>query len=192
LSRCFKECSVLAIILGSSIDNLNYGEKMTTSELLEEETKEENPSEKRKYFSVINEQKQLAILIVDDSSEDRDWYKRMLKNGEVWDCSFREAETGQLGLELCQGWKPDCIILDYVLPDFDGLEFLSRLKEINYSGLVIFLTGQGSEKVASEAIKKGVQGYFIKSLLTLESLIKTINNGIKNVRLKNSQILLSF
>lgn len=133
------------------------------------------------------DKKQLAVLLVDDSSEDRQWYKRLLRNGGVWDCLFMESETGHMGIDLCQAGRPDCILLDYRLPDLDGLEFLSRLKEIRYTGLVILLTGQGNEAVAVEAMKRGTHDYFVKDSLSSESLTRAIQKGLKQVRRSESQ-----
>ncbi len=67
---------------------------------------------------------------------------------------------------MCRDVRPDCILLDYQLPDLDGLEFLDRFRA-EFAGddvAIIMLTGHGNETVAVQAMKKGVQDYLIKSL----------------------------
>ena len=51
---------------------------------------------------------------------------RHLKKGfEGSNYRIFESETGQKGIQFCKEENPDCILLDYLLPDMDGLEFLS-------------------------------------------------------------------
>jgi diguanylate cyclase (GGDEF)-like protein len=128
-----------------------------------------------------NTQDPIKILIVDDSSEDQETYTRHLKNGgNGFDHRIFASETGQEGIQLCKDENPDCILLDYLLPDMDGLEFLSLLKEKGYPGAIIMLTGQGSEKVAVEAMKSGAQDYLVKDNFSSEALSSAIVKAIQN------------
>jgi two-component system cell cycle response regulator len=123
----------------------------------------------------------IKILIVDDSSEDREVYIRHLKKVmDTSDYCIFESETGQEGIQLCKDENPDCILLDYLLPDMDGLEFLSLLKEKGYPGAVIMLTGQGSEQVAVEAMKNGAQDYLVKDNFSFEALNSAILKAVHN------------
>jgi diguanylate cyclase (GGDEF)-like protein len=123
----------------------------------------------------------IKILIVDDSSEDREVYIRHLKKiMDTSDYCIFESETGQEGIQLCKNEYPDCILLDYLLPDMDGLEFLSLLKEKGYPGAIIMLTGQGSEQVAVEAMKNGAQDYLVKDNYTSEALNSAIVKAVHN------------
>ena len=123
-------------------------------------------------------QKILKVLIVDDSPEDREVYTRFLKKSFKDDCSIFSSETGQEGIKSCKEENPDCILLDYLLPDMDGLEFLSLLKEKGFSGAVLMLTGQGSETVAVEAMKGGANDYLIKSNFSSEALHNAIIQAV--------------
>lgn len=113
-----------------------------------------------------------TVLLVDDSLEDRITYRRYLMRDKQHAYRILEAETGHEGLLLCQQQFPDVILLDYLLPDLDGLEFLGELKtQFDRTNLaVIMLTGQGNEQIAAQAIKSGAAEYLVKKNLTPESL----------------------
>jgi PAS domain S-box-containing protein len=104
------------------------------------------------------------ILIVDDSPEDRELYRRLIGRGSEQDYVFWEAGLAEEGLELYRSENPDCVVLDYQLPDLNGLEFLARLQpELgNDPAPIIMLTGQGNETVAVQALKMGAQDYLVK------------------------------
>ncbi len=133
-------------------------------------------------------QDSIKILIVDDGPEDREVYARHLKKGfDGSDYSIVECKTGQEGIQHCIEETPDCILLDYLLPDMDGLEFLSLLKEKGYPGAVIMLTGQGSEIVAVEAMKGGAQDYLIKDNFSWQALHSAIVTAVHNNNLDETK-----
>ena len=132
----------------------------------------------------------LTILIVDDSPEDRAVYVRLLTQDRRHEYRFLETDSGEEGLRLGREARPDCLLLDYRLPDLDGLEFLSRLTaETGDDPLpVIVLTGQGSESVAVQAMKSGAQDYLLKGAISAEALFRAVANAVEKVGLKR-QIL---
>ena len=72
----------------------------------------------------------LRILIIDDSPEDQEIMQRLLQKGAPERFRFDTAETGAAGLRTClnsEAGLPDCILLDYHLPDYDAPEFLMTL-----------------------------------------------------------------
>jgi PAS domain S-box-containing protein len=129
---------------------------------------------------------QQTVLIVDDSPEDREIYRHYLLQDRERHYTIWEEGLGSRGLALCQKLHPDCVLLDYLLPDMDGIEFLGALKNgmENSAPAVVMLTGQGDEKVAVRAIKNGAQDYLVKDQTTFESLSLTVSTAIENVRLR--------
>jgi signal transduction histidine kinase len=123
------------------------------------------------------------ILIVDDSPEDREHYRRMLSQDPEHAYQFLEAEMGEEGLEMALAGEADCLLLDYRLPDVDGLEFLTRLRA-HRRVPVIVLTGQGNEAVAVEAMKGGAQDYLLKGAVTRQALQSAVRNAIERVTLQ--------
>ncbi len=118
------------------------------------------------------------VLLVDDCLEDRTTYRRSLSHDQRHSYKILEAETGKEALLLCRQEFPDVILLDYLLPDMDGLEFLGELKvqfgQANFP--VIILTGQGNEQIAVQAMKDGAAEYLTKQNLIPESLRLVMEN----------------
>jgi PAS domain S-box-containing protein len=109
--------------------------------------------------------RQHRVLIIDDSAEDRSTYRRLISRNTEHEFLFLEADTGEDGLRLYNNEQPDCVLLDYNLPDVSGLEFLARLNPERAADAppIIMLTGQGTERVAVQALKLGAQDYLIKN-----------------------------
>lgn len=131
-------------------------------------------------------QQHRTLLIVDDSSEDRELYRRYLLYDHEYSYTILEAALGQQGIELWHQHQPDAVLLDYRLPDLDGLEFLSRLQSTlpEFCLPVIVVTGQGNEGIAVQAMKAGAQDYLMKEQLTPEGLHLAVNGAIAAVQLR--------
>ncbi|MDE2309440.1 MAG: response regulator [Betaproteobacteria bacterium] len=107
---------------------------------------------------------QIRLLLVDDDLVDRMACRRALAQNPEYEFVLSEAETGREGLRLAHAQKPECVLLDYHLPDLNGLEFLAELRN-NQDDIpvpVIMLTGTDNASVAVEAMKRGAQDYLIK------------------------------
>ena len=132
----------------------------------------------------------LLILIVDDSPEDRELYRRCLNSRSGRTYQFFEAESAQKGLAMCRLWPINCVLLDYRLPDLDGLEFLMKLRG-NSAFVpvpVVMLTGLGSPQLEDKAWRGGAVVYLDKGAATPVLLSAAIQRAIKHHRqLTNSQ-----
>jgi carbon storage regulator CsrA len=124
--------------------------------------------------------RQPRILIVDDNADDRQFVRRLLRRGTADDYLFTESELGEEGLQRCQENIPDCVVLDYRLPDLDGLEFLGMLRRNQaWRNIpVIMITGEGNETVAHQAIQEGAQAYLSKDDMSAELFQQLIIQAI--------------
>ncbi|MCU0570760.1 MAG: response regulator [Oculatellaceae cyanobacterium Prado106] len=127
-----------------------------------------------------------TLLIVEDFAPDRELYRRCLTADDRHGYRMLEAESVEEGLELYQTQTIDAILLDYKLPDGDGLFFLESLKaQVNgVTPPVVMVTGEGDERIAAQAIKLGVEEYLVKSDLTPDQLQVTMRTAIENARLR--------
>lgn len=128
-----------------------------------------------------------TILIVDDSEVDRLAYQRYLMKSEDLKYTTLESDSGEGGLALCSQHQPDIILLDYLLPDLNGIEFLQALKNQGKAlPSVIMLTGQGSEQVAVEALRAGAQDYLVKGHLEPGQLVQAIRRALVQQNLQST------
>jgi len=126
------------------------------------------------------------ILIVDDSPEDRESVRRFLRKDAQFEYRFLENSTGLEGLQTCRTSSVDCVLLDYDLPDLNGLRFLEELTEGTDRAPVpvVMLTGRGGEAIAVEALKRGAQDYLVKGSYSPESLRKSVDDAIDRVAIR--------
>jgi signal transduction histidine kinase/response regulator of citrate/malate metabolism len=117
-----------------------------------------------------------SVLIIEDSESDRMVYQRYLAKVLPANSKVLACDNGGAVLSLVQTTPLDLILLDYRLPDMDGLEVLEALKQQdNPLPPIIMLIGQGNETVAVQAMKQGVVDYLIKEELTLELFTRTLH-----------------
>jgi len=116
----------------------------------------------------------LRILIVDDHPLVIDGIKTMLKDESYLhiDASVKTAREALAYLE--NNVMPDVILLDINLPDTDGLRLCEIIRERNKAVKIIGLTYVNEAGIITQMIKKGANGYLLKSM-EREELIEAIN-----------------
>ncbi|MFN8514558.1 MAG: ATP-binding protein [Thermomicrobiales bacterium] len=121
---------------------------------------------------------QLGILLIDDDTVDRMAVRRTLRAAGL-DVALTEASDHAGALLALAEREFDCILLDYRLPDIDGLGVLRDLRERGIVAPVVMLTGQGDEQLAVEIMKAGALDYLTKGALTPEYLAQSVRNAIR-------------
>jgi len=125
------------------------------------------------------------VLIIDDEAADRTLCKMFLGSDKTDKDQyvFYEADTAKTGLAAYEEIQPDCVILDYMMPDASGLDILNDLAEQSGILCVIMLTGQGNEQIAVDMMKSGAQDYVSKKNLTSDALKRAVRTSIDRVAL---------
>ena len=130
--------------------------------------------------------KPIQVLIIDDNPADQEICCQFLREHPDYDCIFLYANSGRAGIELCQSAQPDCVLVDYLLPDLDGIAFLAAL-DAELDSLpfpIIMLTGYGNEMIVAEAMRAGAADYLPKDVLSIKSLSRAITNAVEKHRLR--------
>ena len=120
-----------------------------------------------------------TILVVDDEALIR-WSLAERLKSEGYD--VLEADTGRAALEkLPEG--VDLVLLDYRLPDTDGVTILRKMKEFDQDILVILLTAFASVETAVEAMKLGAY-HFANKPFNLDEVATTVERALETTRLR--------
>ena len=127
------------------------------------------------------------ILIIEDIPEDRAQLRRLLYAGSDRSFRFTEAASGSEGIALLRAagaTPPDCILLDYHLPDMTAPEVLARTGALTGKAAAPFIVITGSEReLGSQVLQAGAQDFIGKSWLTAESLTRAIENALERFSL---------
>ena len=148
----------------------------------------------------MNKDDRLSILLIDDDEVDRLLVKRAFQKAN-FPVSLIEAEDGAKAIDKLKiqqnsvtnlnpshssdssiAWQPnsfDLILLDYRLPDINGLNLIKSIRALEIDIPLIMLTGQGDEEIAVEIMKAGAADYLAKAKIEPNNLVKAINNAIR-------------
>lgn len=129
--------------------------------------------------------KNKTILVVEDEVAIREMIKFALR-----DAGFEVQEAGDaaLGWRLVNDKMPNLILLDWMLPDVNGIEFLRRLRreEITKNIPIIMLTARGEEQDRVRGLDAGADDYITKPFSTKE-LIARIQAVLRRMQAEDSE-----
>ena len=127
--------------------------------------------------------RKLHVLLVDDEADFLDIMGTIIKG---WGYELFKAKSGSEALELVKTRKPDIVILDYMMPQMDGITTLKAMRKIDSEVPVIMFTAY-PDKIIKAAEKLGISA-LIPKLSTYSdvsaSLKSTIDMIIKNISKK--------
>ncbi len=126
----------------------------------------------------------IKILYIEDNIDDQLILKRVINKNISTDIKFDVAETAKAGYDKIKKGDYRVIFLDYRLPDKTGLELLEEIRAEGINTPVFFLTGMGNEKIAVEAMRRGVNDYIIKSEVQSKQFIESIRKIIERKEYK--------
>jgi two-component system repressor protein LuxO len=121
------------------------------------------------------------VLIVEDSAPQARLYEQYLKK-ELFDLTV--VSTGVAMQEFIKNTPPDLILLDFKLPDMDGLDALNWMKKQKFSCFIIVITGHSSVDVAVDMMRNGADD-FLEKPVTASRLRTSVNNLLERARLQN-------
>jgi PAS domain S-box-containing protein len=122
----------------------------------------------------------IRILIVEDNTLDFELAKREIRKS-LKNCAFHQVQTRDDYLKALHSFRPDLILSDYTLPDFDGMKALHLAREHAPLTPLVIWTGSISEDVAVSCMKAGANNYVLKE--NLKRLAPAILHGLEERQL---------
>jgi DNA-binding NtrC family response regulator len=101
----------------------------------------------------------VRILIVDDDNE---FLALLSKNIESWGYRVISASGGKEALEMIENKEADIVILDYLMPEMDGVETLEKIRRIDKLVPVIMFTSYPDNRSITGTEKLGIFAYIPK------------------------------
>ena len=114
------------------------------------------------------------LLIVDDDLDFLDLVSTLLR-GEGYEVDT--AKSGKEGLEKCIENFYSLILIDIKLPDFDGIEFMTRIGDTDPKMRKVIITGYPTLESARQALNLGADAYLVKPVKA-EELLETVRKQL--------------
>jgi len=102
----------------------------------------------------------MKIMLVDDSKTMRSIQKSVL--GQLGYSEIEEACDGQDALSKVGAFQPDLLLVDWNMPNMDGITFVKHYRQTNKTTPIIMVTTESEKSRVIEAIKAGVNNYVVK------------------------------
>ena len=116
------------------------------------------------------------VLVIDDEGSIRDALRQVLEY-EGW--YVKTAASGGEGLNLYSEFRPHVVLLDVKMAGLDGLDTLSRLREVEPPATVVMISGHATIATAVQATQQGAFDFLEKPLDT-DRLLVTLRNALKH------------
>ena len=116
-----------------------------------------------------------AVYVVDDDADVLGSLRFLLETDGF------DVRTFRSGAALLNAVRPtgvDCFVIDYKMPDMNGIDLAGRLRTRDIAAPVILITGYPDENISAKAAAAGVRHVLLKPLLD-ESLAKRIRGAIQ-------------
>lgn len=124
------------------------------------------------------------VLIIDDDAVMRSLLRKLLEISKS-KLQVLEALNGEQAKRLIAVSRFDCLVLDHLLPDTTGLEFLKWLRAHDQKTPVVVFTGMGDEALAVEMMKAGATDYLTKVGFSSERFVQAVSRAINSDRRKS-------
>lgn len=167
-----EELKDIPVIMVSMVDDKNMGFALGASEYI---TK---PVDRERLVSVLKRYKCIrppcSALVVDDDESARELTRKMLEK-DGW--AVREAENGRAGLDRVTEQPPDLILLDLMMPEMDGFEFVAELrKRRDWRSIpVIVVTAKTLTQEDKARLDEKVSGVLSKGAYTRDQLLAEVH-----------------
>ena len=169
------ELADIPVIMLTIIDNKTMGYALGASDYM---TK---PVDRNRLVTILRKYSgdlpNCRVLVAEDDAQTREMLRRML---EKEGCEVCEAENGRVALERMNEGCPKLILLDLMMPEMDGFEFVSQLRQREEwrSVPVVVITAKDISREDRDRLNGYVEKYLQKGAYSSEALLKEVRNLI--------------
>jgi DNA-binding NarL/FixJ family response regulator len=132
---------------------------------------ETRPSSHEAEQEVVEEEKVVRILVADDNAAVRYYLRSVLEQHDSWRVC-EEASNGHEAVERFRYLKPDLILLDFQMPEMNGLDAARIISKLSPETPILMVTLYLSRQLSEEARKAGVRGTCAKT--DTNSVVKAV------------------
>ncbi len=128
------------------------------------------------------------ILLVEDNPLHIRLVKSML--ADIWPepNNLRIAKKLESAIEQLREKRPDCVLLDLLLPDADGLEAVNAVLAVDHDVPVVVLSSHDDHGLALQAVREGAQDYLVKGTIGPEGLARAVHFSIHRQRISRQGV----
>ncbi len=128
------------------------------------------------------------LLVVEDNTLHARLVLTMLS--EAWgdEAPVRHVKRLESALEAVAESAPDCVLLDLVLPDADGLEAVDALLLNAPHVPIVVLSAHKDDHLALRAVRRGAQDYLVKGTVTADALARSVQLAIQRHHAENRSV----
>lgn len=121
----------------------------------------------------------VSVLTIEDDSDLRNCFVTFFSDLGY---QVHQAANGREGLEIFNEKKPDLVFTDLTMPEMDGIQVVSFLKESSPETPVVVISGNGSIHTAIEAVRSGAWDYITKPIFDFNQLDRVIQEVLERSR----------
>lgn len=130
----------------------------------------------------------LNILLIEDSPSDAFLIEEFLDESQDFNCLHQHCKTLKEGMELLENKKFDVVLIDYNLPDSNGVSHMEKLFNIHSEIPFIVLTGLTDKLVSIDAINRGAKDYLVKGDFDSNLLNRAILYALQRKKLDQENV----
>jgi PAS domain S-box-containing protein len=165
----------IPVILVTVVEDRNFGFSLGATEYI---TK---PIDRGKFLAALERhcptKTGRRVLVVEDDAPSREMIRRVLKK-QGW--TVNEADNGAVALRCLKDSLPDVILLDLMMPEMDGFEFIARMRENDdwRKVPIIVITAKTLTAEDHARLNGNVERLIQKGEQSLETLLATLNETL--------------
>jgi DNA-binding NarL/FixJ family response regulator len=128
----------------------------------------------------------ITVLLVDDHALVRRGFRRLIEDEPDMEV-IGEAGDGKAAVEMVQTLRPMVVVLDYALPEMNGVLAARRMLQLIPDVAILMLSMHSEESYVRHALQSGARGYLLKSAMDLD-LVDAIRRVSKGERVLDPQL----